>query len=947
MDSSNTKLTSARAFIRSLNILLKYARLYSFDHARTAEQFETAWNELHGAIPVTNEAGLLLSASGSQLLLDGMPIEATPAERSFAQLLSAAGLASIQFTSRVTKEDLERLVRAFPSQNTKPSVLAEHLKAALSGAPGIRINEIRFVAEDASMSEARVAGLLTAQTLGVDAGSMKDWLSDPQKLLQLIAAAEGSRSGPGEAPGGEDAGTGSGTGGCSAGGGSTGPAGGLGGGTGRGSSVAGTTVGPMHGGTGTAGSGTSSGAGSGGRGAAGSGDPHKTGSSFSAWSTKDEDILGILKLLTHLGHTVAGEGGSMQPGPLQEELTKLPAQSQEMLRKALAAVAAQAPATNSKDPMLLRLAEHLAVRFALERYERGEVKVNAVRQMIERMSQEIEGLRKILGAHEQKLADAGIIVESNADLLDRQFWAAVPEKGKRAVLTSSDAWCIPARNVRQYVEELIRQGDEKLALEILQNYALSVQSPEDEARRRTAIGLADLADVYASLGGRPLAPAIQVAGAQLSLERDDNLQGLISAAFVRLAQEAGARRMFPAMLQALDSLDAVETQRLVLAQSLRPRIGLDKRVPEFLEDVLRGNWALEGLDVLLQRVPRTTAENLVLRFNRTANRAEMQRLADLARAVGNDVAASLRDTLRTGSANEAAETVGLLSRLDSSSIERWVPERLADCPRHAQDRVVRLLAMSGAPERGSLLAGMLHLLDPVLLSLAIDEIGLSEDATCVSALLRLAEGDMSRSGGLFARLKAVEALGRLKAQEAVGMLKNIAESRHMFHWTHPAELRLAAVQSLTKIDSQWARDFVPRSGFSAADLSLAPLDPLPNTKYFRRRRYPRVRLAQPIPAIASVGQDSYRLEIRGLSLSGGIAVGEKHVQPGTLVSMKIGSGLRPIRAQVLMRDARAQGLGFEFADMDLEERARLRKLLLENKSTAISQEEGVLAHTAL
>ena len=194
MDPANTKQTSqtsARAFIRSLNILLKYARLYSFDHARTAEQFNTAWNELHEAIPVTNESGLLLSATGSQLLLDGVPIEATPAERSFAQLLSAAGLASIQFTSRVTKEDFERLVRAFPTNNTKPSVLAEQLKTALAGS-NIRINEIRFVAEDSSKTDALAAGLLTAQTLGADADSVKDWLRDPQKLLQLIVAAEGA-----------------------------------------------------------------------------------------------------------------------------------------------------------------------------------------------------------------------------------------------------------------------------------------------------------------------------------------------------------------------------------------------------------------------------------------------------------------------------------------------------------------------------------------------------------------------------------------------------------------------------------------------------------------------------------------------------------------------------------------------------------------------------------
>src|SRR5580700_920522 len=132
MDTPNAKITSARAFIRSLNILLKYARLYSFGHARTMEQFNTAWTELHDAIPPTNESGLLLGATGSQLLLDGMALEATPSERSFAHLLSAAGLASIQFTSRVTREDFERLVRAFPTQNTKPSVLAERLKTALA-----------------------------------------------------------------------------------------------------------------------------------------------------------------------------------------------------------------------------------------------------------------------------------------------------------------------------------------------------------------------------------------------------------------------------------------------------------------------------------------------------------------------------------------------------------------------------------------------------------------------------------------------------------------------------------------------------------------------------------------------------------------------------------------------------------------------------------------------
>jgi hypothetical protein len=1009
--NANAKQTSARAFIRSLNILLKFARLYSFDHARTTEQFNTAWNELHASIPPTNESGLLLGATGAQLLLDGVPVDSSPAERSFAQLLSAAGLASIQFTSRVSKEDFERLVRAFPTSNTKPSVLAEKLKTALTGVPNIRINEIRFVAEDSSKSDALAAGLLTAQSLGADAESMKDWLRDPKKLVQLIAAAEGSRGeagdgpggGPGSGPGPGGTGTVDGSVGTGAGTGIAGATGGQAtGGTGSGAGTVasgGTGSGTGTGkgaGTGGAGSGVGTGTGSGGQGgqsaysgaqpadeviqrgagaavsggggtrrgglgglgSGGSGGPGgtgptgmmrrpgDTGGGMQAWTSKDDDILGILKLLTSLGNTVSGQGGTLQPGPLAEELTKLPEQSQETLRKALAAVAAQTPPVNSKDPMLLRLAEHLAIKFALERYERGEVKVNAVRQMFDKMSQEIEGLRKILGIHEQKLADAGVIVESTAELLDQQFWAAVPERGKRTVLTSEEAWCIPARNIKQYVEELLAKGDEKTVLEILQNYASCLQSEDFEARQRSAIGIAELADVYASVGGKPLSPAIQIAGAQLSVERDDNLQGLISAAFVRLAQEAGLKRVFPALLQALDSLDTVEHQRPVFAQSLRPRIGLEKRVPEFVEDVVRGERTGEGLEVLLQRVPRTTAENLILRFNRTSSKAEMQRLVELAKRVGEELMASLRDALRSGSASEGAETSGLLSRLDPSSLERWLPERLADWPRQAQDRVVRLIAMGGAAERGALLVNLLRMLDPVLLPLAIDEIGLSEDAGCVPAMLRMAEGDGSRSAGLFVRLKAIEALGRLKATEAVDLLRGIAEARHMFHWTHPAELRLAAVQSMTKIDPDWAGEFVPRSGFSANELAMAPLDPLPNAKYFRRRRYPRVRLSQAMTAIASVGQDSYRLEIRGLSLSGGIAVGEKHLLPGTLVSMKIGTGLRPIRAQVLMRDARAQGLGFEIADMDLDERARLRKLLLENKGLQNSDEQIVATQSA-
>src|SRR5271157_5703493 len=197
---------ASRAFVRSINILLKCARLYGYEHARTVEQLEVAWKELRTAIPEGSDSGLLLGATGAQLLLDGVPLEGAPAEKQFAQLLSAAGLASIQFFPSVTQEEICSFARAFPTGKAKPTELAIQLKAALAGAKGIRLNEICFVATDSRLKDASVAAQLAAASLGEDQNEFKKWLNDPQKLLELIAAAQGSR-------GGGSVGTGTGSGG--------------------------------------------------------------------------------------------------------------------------------------------------------------------------------------------------------------------------------------------------------------------------------------------------------------------------------------------------------------------------------------------------------------------------------------------------------------------------------------------------------------------------------------------------------------------------------------------------------------------------------------------------------------------------------------------------------------------------------------------------------------
>jgi hypothetical protein len=120
---------SARAFVRSLNILLKFARLYEFGHVRTAAQFETTWKELRSALDESGGSGVLLGASGTQILLDGVPLGSAAGERSFAQLLISSGIASIHFAPTLTQPQLARFVRAFPSGNSKPTSLAAKVRA--------------------------------------------------------------------------------------------------------------------------------------------------------------------------------------------------------------------------------------------------------------------------------------------------------------------------------------------------------------------------------------------------------------------------------------------------------------------------------------------------------------------------------------------------------------------------------------------------------------------------------------------------------------------------------------------------------------------------------------------------------------------------------------------------------------------------------------------------
>jgi hypothetical protein len=1079
-DNIQARTAAARGFVRSLNILLKFARMYEFGHPRTAKQYDTAWTELRTALGSDDDAGLLLAVSGDQLLIDGTPLESGASEKSFAQMLSAAGISSIHFSPKVTQASLARLVRGFPvGSSSKPVQLAEQMKAALEGDPNIHVNEVCFVPADSAVAKTTVAAQIAARTLGMNAEQTDALLNDPEKLLQLIVAAEGTK-GRGGAVNGNGGSGGDGSGG-SGGHGSgfgygTGNGGGYGSGNGfgadgalaspanpadagsdgapgggaysghsllnslgipegpwpgipagestvqgpmtpvrsagwnivNGDGPAGAGVEPNSGGlwlknndgsegqapnVGTLGSSASpgisrtapfgTGAGNG-EGVPGPGvltaahtnsHPHATGAGNfqpsspatqmdtdatppSRWAhssagirsrrpargprgsslavetglmtLQQDELQGILQVLAQIARTSDSENDKLDPTAFQSRLSTLPRRARFTVSQALSALAAQAPSQEPDRPMLLKLAEHIAVRFALESFERGDVKVNAVSQVLDEMNLELEGLRKLVGAYEEKLTKAGMRVQSAGEALAREFWSRVPEEKRKGVLESPDAWCVPPVKAREYVESLIKEGKTEDAELILRNYASCIRHQNPDARKQTALGLAELAPIYAERDERLFADTIRDVGLQLAEEKHAELQSVLGAAFVRLGQEAAKKRSYAAIQRSVEMVEYIENERPGGGKSLRPRIAVEDRLPEFIDESLRAGDVPNGLKDLLRRMPKPSAEHIAARFGRSGFRQDCELLSSMLELLGPEGLGHLREQLREGEASKAIDTVGILARLDPEELERLLPERMREWKRAAHDRVVRQIASSGATERGRLLLMLFDSIEPLIRPLAIDEIGMAGEKLAEMRLLRIAEGDIPRGSTEYLRLKAIEALGRLRTSGSETILRRIAETRKAWRWAHPSELRVVSAQAMEKIDPEWVRDFLPHSGLNVAELSIDILDSDPDSPAIRQRRYPRLRLEKPVSAVTTNLKENCQLEIPEMALGGGVAVCQQNLHPGSVVELKMNGTLNPVKAQSIVRDANTQARAFELVEIDLEERAKLRKLLVQS-----------------
>jgi hypothetical protein len=420
--------------------------------------------------------------------------------------------------------------------------------------------------------------------------------------------------------------------------------------------------------------------------------------------------------------------------------------------------------------------------------------------------------------------------------------------------------------------------------------------------------------------------AIKRVGNQLAIEREPELQTLVGAAFVRLSQEAASKRCYPAMQQALASLETVESQRPGSTQSLRPRIGAEERLPEFVEEAMRSGQIADGMTDILGLMPKATIHYVTNRFGHCGFREDCELLCSIVRNLGEDATQRLVETLQTAPAGEASETIGLLSQLAPESVEKILPVRLSQWPRSSHDRVIRHLSAAPPEPRAQLLVAIYDSLDTLIRPLAIDEMGMSGQAQCIPKLIGMLQDDDTTG---FARVKAIEALGRLRATAASPLLQHILETKQVWRWVYPSEMRIVAAQALLHVDKLVGMHAVAACAIERKEMTLEPTDPEPNASVIRQRRYARLKLSRNLVAVTTNLRENFRLSVPELNLGGGIGAGERHLAPGSLLSLRFSHGVRHIKAQAMVRGARPQTMAFEFVDMDLEERYRLRKLLLE------------------
>lgn len=813
---------AAGGLLRSLNALMKSVRLYGTQHQRSTQHLQEVLSQAQAALATSDS--LMFGVAGQRLVVNGRPVPSGPAESSFAEVLNAANIASIQFFSGVTAEELLAFALALSTKN--PADLATFADRTSTH---IHLNEVQFVAHSGGSGGPEASASSAAATSAV---------------VAALIAPEATKVPPAPA------------------------------------------------------------------------EPAKDAAGAAAGSNPEQAALHwIAQIAQHLQQADAGAAGDAPlDGGTRTFLDRLQIQVQN--------------GNTADSKQLLQLAERCALRYALERYQSGEVKAGAVNPLLQKLVSEVNQLRKQVGMTPEQEKTA------QPDALQREFWASVPTHGKLLVLLTSDAWCIPAVNVESFVQELLAAGDTDTATKVFTAYVACTASTEREARLKSAEGTVLLAGALAQAGPEiMMAAVIQVARA-LSSEADAEVEAAVSAALARLTQQALTRRYFQAVNQTLAVLRHLDQHRPDSAKKLRSRIRVEERLPELVREAVESDAVKSEFMVLLKRMPHPAMYAVLEQFARCLRRGVADRLANLASQVGEDGTEHLVSIFRGSNSADASRTVGMLSRLGHPVLQQELAQRITAWPLAHQEAAIRQIAMAGGrSDTGMLLLSILSAVNSTLKPVVLDEIGCSDDERTAPELLRIASSD--DDAGAYLRLKAIEALGRMRQASAIPLLRDLILARKTFGWRQPEELRITARHSLELIHPQAASEAAIANAFKGVPASALCL--VAGSDWRRQRRYLRSMPNQALYAVVTTARTATNVSIERLSLGGGLAVRQSLEPLGLDGTLEFVAARRKLRARVLFHEIGARRLTFEVVDMSLDDRGRLRRMLADEAHAAAEE----------
>jgi len=584
------------------------------------------------------------------------------------------------------------------------------------------------------------------------------------------------------------------------------------------------------------------------------------------------------------------------------------------------------------------LADALALEFAREEFRARRVAPPELRGLFARLGDELaSAFGQKTGAEAGRPGALSLARWADETYIERMydaFWEDLPARKVARVLRSRDAWCVPVAVLRGYLEHLAdadRDAPEgaspREARLVLLNYARCLESEEGKARRGVAAGLAELYPLIERLWPRQLPEELGRSVVRaLMLETSPGIAGLLAAVTDNLARLALAKGDYAEFERILEGVEQPprDPEHAHLA-ALAGRIVADERWLLLVDAALfhwpRTQGANRPLDPvlprLLRRDPERLLDRLTLLLTAPASLDTLPAMVRLVRAIGEPAFGALEARLFEPRRQRATAAVKLLAATQPERLVAVLPRAVRNWDWSLQDLAVSELSRMNAPGAALAFAATVTEAHPMVVPMMLDHIGLVKETAAVPQLLEIAAGENDRLRDVFARIKAIEALGRMNATEGVELFRAIVGQRNGLTHAEPAGLRAAAEEALALIEDQPSSARI-RAVYEAPEKS--------SLSYARPRRYVRIPLSSSFAAQIE-GPQSAAARVRTISLGGAFLESKRRLAVGDSIRVEIRAGLRRIHSTAVVRNVAPDGGGIEFVHMPQEDREKLRRLV--------------------